>query len=121
MDNSRKVSSLEYEMYTEKDFDAVKDIIIQDVPEAVEVILFGSYANGTAREHSDLDIMILLEKEYEWRERRTVLNRIYQDTAQKGYLIDFLLKKKENFDKDKHIPTLSKVIAKEGRVLWTKV
>jgi predicted nucleotidyltransferase len=107
-------------MYTEKDFETVKDIVIQDVPEAVGVILFGSYAKGKADEDSDMDIMILLENEYEWRERRTVLNRIYQDTARIGYLIDFLLETKQNFDHNKNLPTISGEIAKEGKVLWMK-
>lgn len=107
-------------MYTEKDFEAVKDIIVENVPEAVGIILFGSYAKGTAREDSDMDILVLLEKDYEWRERRAVLNRIYQNTARQGYLIDFLLKTKANFDRDKELPTISKAIAKEGKVLWMR-
>lgn len=108
-------------MYTEKDFETVKNIVVQNVPEAVGIILFGSYAKGTAHEDSDMDIMVLLEKEYEWMERRAVLNRIYQHTASQGYLIDFLLKTKANFDQDKELPTISKAIAKEGKVLWMRI
>jgi len=70
-------------MYNEKDFETVKNIAVQNVPEAVGIILFGSYAKGIAREDSDMDIMALLEKEYEWKERRAVLNRIYQDIEYK--------------------------------------
>ncbi len=107
-------------MYTEKDFEIVKDIVIRHVPEAVAVILFGSYAKGDAGADSDMDILVLLEKEYEWRERHQALNRIYQNTGGRGYRIDFLLKTKKEFEVDKELPTISKVIAREGKVLWTK-
>lgn len=107
-------------MYTEKDFEAVKDIILKDAVAVSGIILFGSYARGTAKEGSDMDILILLEKKYEWRERQAVLNGIYRDTARKGYLIDFLLKVKEEFDVEKKLPTISKKIADEGRLLWMK-
>ena len=40
------------------------------------VDLFGSYAKGTAREQSD--IAILLEHELGWRERNSILNRLYR-------------------------------------------
>ena len=107
-------------MYTAKDFETVKDIVLQAVPGALQVILFGSYAKGTAREDSDMDVMILLEREYGWLERRTVLNRIYQDTVRQGYHIDFLFKTKESFEQDKVLPTISNIIANEGKVLWMK-
>ncbi|TAN63257.1 nucleotidyltransferase domain-containing protein [bacterium] len=107
-------------MYTEKDFEAVKNIILKGVPSVSGIILFGSYARGTAKEESDMDILIILEKKYGWRERQIVLNGIYRDTARKGYLIDFVLQAKEEFEIDKKLPTTSKLIAEEGRLLWMK-
>ena len=107
-------------MYSQTDFEIIKNIIIQDVPEAEEIILFGSYAIDKASEDSDIDILVLLTKDYNWIERRDILNRIYRDTAQKGYLVDFILKNKKKFDKDKRLATISKTIATEGRLLWKK-
>ncbi|OGU42580.1 MAG: hypothetical protein A2X61_17125 [Ignavibacteria bacterium GWB2_35_12] len=107
-------------MYSDTDFQNIKDIIIKHIPTASSVILFGSYANGTAHEKSDLDILILLDKELEWKERHNVLNRIYRESGQIGYHIDFLLKTKNNFENDRVLPTLSRVVAREGRVLWTR-
>lgn len=107
-------------MYKQSDFETIKEIILRDVPAAVGIILFGSYARGTAKEDSDIDILILLEKEYAWRERQAVLNGIYRDTARKGYLIDFMLKVKDKFESDKKLPTIAKIISEEGRLLWMK-
>lgn len=68
-------------MYTQQDFETIKEIVIRDIPIAVSVILFGSYARGTAKEDSDIDIVILLDKEPDWQERHKILNKIYQHTG----------------------------------------
>jgi predicted nucleotidyltransferase len=107
-------------MYSELDFAKVRDIVLNDVPSAVGIILFGSYARGIAQASSDIDIMILVEKDLEWRTRREVLNRIYRDTAEKGYLVDFLLKTKARFEEDKLLPTLSRTVSEDGKILWMK-
>jgi predicted nucleotidyltransferase len=107
-------------MYSTSDFDELLHIIIGDVPEAEEIILFGSYASGCAHEESDIDILVLLSRDYDWIEKRNVLNKIYLDTAHKGYLVDFILKNKNDFELDKKNPTISKTIAKEGKWLWKR-
>ena len=44
-------------MITTEQIDLLKDVIVKTMqPE--KIYLFGSYANGTANEHSDLDILI---------------------------------------------------------------
>ena len=44
-------------MITTEQINLLKDVIVKTMqPE--KIYLFGSYANGTANEHSDLDIMI---------------------------------------------------------------
>ena len=44
-------------MITEEQINLLKDVIVKTMqPE--KIYLFGSYANGTANEHSDLDILI---------------------------------------------------------------
>jgi predicted nucleotidyltransferase len=107
-------------MYSASDFETIKDIVIAAVPSVESIFLFGSYAKGTAREQSDIDIAVLLEQELGWRERNSILNRLYGDTAQKGYNVDFLLKRADKFRDDSSLPTMSRVILREGRLLWTK-
>ncbi len=107
-------------MHGQTDFQAIKDLVIATVPEAESIFLFGSYAKGTAQEESDIDIAILLEKDLQWRERNALLNRLYKDSSQRGYNVDYLLKSAEKFRAESELPTLARVILREGRLLWTK-
>ncbi|MCL5991346.1 MAG: nucleotidyltransferase domain-containing protein [Bacteroidetes bacterium] len=107
-------------MYSDSDFQNACFHFLRNIPTASSVILFGSYANGSANEKSDIDILILLDKDLEWKERHNVLNRIYNESGQNGYHIDFLLKTNNNFENDRVLPTLSRVVSREGRVLWTR-
>lgn len=107
-------------MYTQTDIDAIRDIVIRDVPPAARIILFGSYARGTAREDSDIDIAILTETPVARREKLELLAALRWEIARKGYNADFLLKHEDDFLSEKNLPTLSRVIAREGRVLWSR-
>lgn len=82
------------------------------------VYLFGSYAKGTAQEGSDIDIAILLKRGLQWRERNALLNHLYSGMAQKGYNVDFVIKEADRFCAESELPTLSRVILREGKVLW---
>ncbi len=106
-------------MYSSADFEIIKDAVVSAVPIAESVYLFGSYAKGTAREQSDIDIAILLEHDLHWRDRNTLLNRLYSDMSQRGYNVDFVLKKSDKFLAESTLPTLSRVILREGKLLWT--
>lgn len=107
-------------MHGQTDFQAIKNLVIETVPTVKSIFLFGSYAKGTAQEQSDIDIAILLEKDLQWRERNALLNRLYKDTSQRGYNVDFLLKSADKFRAESELPTLARVILREGRLLWTK-
>lgn len=107
-------------MYTASDIESIKNIVIATVPAVDSIFLFGSYAEGTAREQSDIDIAILLRHELNWRERNSILNRLYEDTARQGYDVDFLLKLVDKFRADSSQPTLSRVISREGKLLWKR-
>ena len=53
---------------TEKIISELKDIFLDDL---CSVILFGSYAKGTAQTYSDIDILIILNQEFtHWTERQ---------------------------------------------------
>ena len=106
-------------MYSSADFEIIKDVVVSSTPLAESIYLFGSYAKGTAREQSDIDIAILLEHDLHWRERNALLNRLYSDMSQRGYNVDFVLKKSDKFRSESELPTLSRVILREGKLLWT--
>lgn len=99
-------------MYTEKDIETVKNIILQNVPNIARIILFGSYARGDAESDSDMDFMILTEAPMERNDEMTVLSKARWLSTEAGYDADFL--------KDSSKPTLASVIAAEGKTLWKK-
>ncbi len=107
-------------MYGSPDFERIKNLVISTIPMVESIFLFGSHAKGTAHEQSDIDIAILLERDLQWRERNTFLNRLYSEMAPKGYNVDFVFKTAEKFRAESELPTLSRVILREGRLLWTK-
>jgi len=106
-------------MYSSADFKIIKDVVVSTTPFAESVYLFGSYAKGTAQEQSNIDIAILLEHDIHWRERNDLLNRLYSDMSQRAYNVDFVLKKSDKFLTESTLPTLSRVILREGKLLWT--
>lgn len=107
-------------MYTQADFEVIRDMVVNDIPGAVRLILFGSYARGTAREDSDIDMVILTENPVERREKLKLLTSLRWEIARKGYNADFLVKNEEDFLREKNLPTLSRVISSEGKVLWKR-
>jgi len=107
-------------MYTEKDFTAIKNIIIRDIPNVVKVILFGSYARGDAREDSDIDFLIITNREYERKEKLKTLADLRWNIALAGYNADVLLKYQKKYTADMLSPTLSRVINREGKIIWQK-
>jgi predicted nucleotidyltransferase len=60
-------------MCTENDIETIENTIIQTIPGAVVIILFGSYAQGTALEDSDMDFLILTDRDYERQNKLQML------------------------------------------------
>lgn len=55
----------------------VKKAVLARYPEAT-LILYGSYARGEQREDSDLDILVLIDKEkIEYEDRKKIVNAIF--------------------------------------------
>jgi predicted nucleotidyltransferase len=53
-----------------------------------EVVLFGSQLNGTAKEHSDYDVVVVLKNDYDWKYRRKIFDSIYDFELDKDIFID---------------------------------
>ena len=86
-------------------------IKVNTKPEAI--YLFGSYANGTPNENSDIDIYVVVPDSEE--DTIELGAKICLDLAQKQtYPIDLLVGKKSIFENRKDRLTLEKVIANEG-------
>ncbi len=50
-------------MYSQKDFELIRKIILKRIENTKQIYLFGSYAQSNANKKSDIDIVILLNKE----------------------------------------------------------
>ena len=107
-------------MYTKANMDEITSLIQVYLPEVDSIYLFGSYSKESAHEDSDIDITIIMNSEPKWRERKQLLNNLYRETGRRGLDVDFLLKTKESFNRDKQLPTLSRVIDREGQLLWMR-
>ncbi|MEX2410516.1 MAG: nucleotidyltransferase domain-containing protein [Candidatus Paceibacterota bacterium] len=62
----------------------------------MDVILFGSQARGDAKEYSDYDILIVLDKDYSGKDENQILDLCYDINLKYNILIDaHLISRKE--------------------------
>jgi len=95
----------------------IKDIIVDTVA-AERVYLFGSYANGTPNEGSDYDFYVVLP--VGGKRPIEAIQDIY--CAMRGIKkpVDILAGTTEIFDRRSKGPTIERVIAREGVVLYER-
>jgi len=107
-------------MYSDKDFNDIVSLVLRRVPGPRAIYLFGSYARGAAGPESDIDIAILTDEPLDRKKKLNTLGVLWTDTVAKGYSIDFIIKPNQDFQDEKSLPTISRVISQEGKVLWQK-
>ena len=99
------------------DLNIIKESVLQSVP-AEAIYLFGSYAYGTPREDSDIDIYVVVP------DGTRDLSELYADIIghireNRGRLdLDLLMGCSNVFNRRKNGPTLERVIAQKGVVLY---
>jgi len=94
----------------------ITESILQTVP-AEAIYLFGSYAYGTPGEGSDLDIYVVVPDD------TTGLIELQADIRgllwkKKSVPLDLLMGRSSVFNRRKNGPTLERVIAQKGIVLY---
>jgi len=80
------------------------------------IILFGSYARGTADKHSDVDLLVICPVK---KDRKKLAFEM--DMALMGLEMakDIIILTPQEFERDKHIPgTIARPAWKEGRVMY---
>jgi predicted nucleotidyltransferase len=84
------------------------------------IILFGSYARGTADEHSDVDFLVITEQAM--RENRLrMMTDMDRALGGLGIAKDIVVLTPEEFEEDKDIPgTIARYAAKEGKLLYER-
>jgi predicted nucleotidyltransferase len=78
-----------------------------------ELIVFGSYARGEAREDSDLDLLLLTKEKMGWKKKIRILN-LLNEKFNYSLLFDFHVFVKSNFNENVVNPFLIKNVKREG-------
>ena len=96
----------------QKELDIIKEGILKTVP-AVAIYLFGSYANGTHNEDSDIDIYVVVpDMDIDLVNLRSDIRMNLRN--KKSMPMDLLVGKASVFNRRKQGLTLESLIAREG-------
>jgi len=100
----------------QKDLGIIRESVLQAVP-AEAIYLFGSYAYGTPNEESDFDIYVVVP------DSTTDLPELQGDIRlllkkKRIMNLDLLMGRSSVFNRRKNGPTLERVIAQKGAVLY---
>ncbi len=98
-----------------KIFQKIADFTRSKYPHA-EVYLFGSQARGDARNLSDWDLLILLNKKHvSFEEEKQIMDDFYELELETGEVISPLIYSKADWELKHKMTPLYKNISKEGR------
>jgi predicted nucleotidyltransferase len=93
---------------------AIKEKIKQIEPEA-RVILYGSFARGDANEESDIDLLILVDKEnFSYKDKWRITDPLYELALEKGKIISALVQSRQNWERKYFYTPLFHNIKREG-------
>lgn len=84
------------------------------------IILFGSYARGTADEHSDVDLLVIT-KVVTQKNRIKMMTEMNGTLNGLGFAKDVVALSPEEYEEDKDIPgTIARYVSKEGKMLYER-
>jgi uncharacterized protein len=107
--------------------DATLDDVVQAIRSVADpsaIVLFGSYARGTANDQSDIDLLVIRDRDFDQGEsRRRELGRIYRAVAATVSIPkDILLLTRHEFEDWRNTTNHpASEASREGRVLYGKV
>ena len=99
------------------ELDKLKELIVNVVP-VEQIYLFGSYAYGTPRKDSDLDLFIILKDEVQLRDIEAAIIIRQAISEYQTMPLDLIVIKKSQYLERKAAPTLERKIAREGILLY---
>jgi predicted nucleotidyltransferase len=99
----------------QKELDVIKESVLQAVP-AEAIYLFGSYAYGTPREDSDLDVYVVVPDDT--GDMGDLYANIQVLLRKRTVPLDLLMGRASVFNRRKNGPTLERVIAQKGTMLY---
>lgn len=84
------------------------------------IILFGSYARGTADRHSDVDLLVITEAATR-NNRVKIMSEMSGEIDRLGFPKDIVVLTPDEYEVDKDIPgTIARYVSKEGRLLYER-
>jgi predicted nucleotidyltransferase len=95
----------------------IKKSVKNTEPNAI-LILYGSYARGDYKEDSDLDILVLVDKDRITRfDQKRIKYPLYDIEFDTGTIISPLIFSKKDWDSNHRITPFYENIAREGKIL----
>jgi len=101
----------------QQDLEIIKQGVLETVP-AEAIYLFGSYAYGTPREDSDLDIFVVIPDSVEERPVDIMVDIMGNVHRKIKTPVDIIANKASVFHHRKQGPTLQRVIAQKGVCIY---
>jgi predicted nucleotidyltransferase len=105
------------ETLVQAELDMLRDIIIQTVP-VDQIFLFGSYAYGTPRKDSDLDLFVVLKDDVLMRNIDAAVKIRLAIDSKKSMPVDLIVKKQNEYIQRRNNLTLERKIAREGICIY---
>jgi predicted nucleotidyltransferase len=95
----------------------IKKIILEKEP-AANIYLYGSRARGEAKEESDWDLLILLDKEYiSYKDEERITSPLYDYELEAGEVISPMIYSKKEWESKYRITSFYKNVMEEGVLL----
>jgi predicted nucleotidyltransferase len=95
----------------------IKKSVKDCVPDAT-IILYGSYARGEEKTGSDIDLLILLDKEkITWKDEKEIKYPLYEIEFNTGKIISPLVLAKKDWEMRHHITPFYENIKNDGIIL----